>query len=556
MKLKKTSLFLCALFFLSLHVFSQKKIDSTGYYRDLISNSKNASELVLAYKFFKKEKEQAIKQKYYIGVAYSALQVSNTQHRLGQYYDSETSAIEGLKYLDSIPLDNEYAIRYRGSLLNRLGILKRTLQDYEKSLKYYFEFLAMAKTKKDSAIAYNNIGNAYKYLHKNFKAKESFEKAYSISRVLNDMEVISLTIGNLGYMRAILGEEKEGLSDMKKALQIKLKYNSSTIYESYKNIIDYYKYKNDRVKALYYAKKGYKEAKEKNISPYIEDVLSSLIDLKAYEFIKEYKENNDSIKNSRKFADNKYASYQYNYTQVELEREREKTKRKEAESRQIASDATAARNLFIAIFILIVSFFFFYTLRVRYKKGKLKTQFDTERKISKKLHDEVANDVYFMMSRLENNPNAKKEWVDDLEEIYLKTRDISKAIAAVDVSTNFDELLKDLIASYKTQGVNIFTRNVAQIPWNSVANLKKETLYRVIQELMTNMKKHSKASLVTIQFEEKQHKIVIRYVDNGIGCQLRQGNGLHNTENRMAMVGGSIIFESEINKGFQAKLVI
>ena len=113
-----------------------------------------------------------------------------------------------------------------------------------------------------------------------------------------------------------------------------------------------------------------------------------------------------------------------------------------------------------------------------------------------------------------------------------------------------------MIAGYKTKNVNIFTRNISEISWNSIENLKKETLYRVIQELMTNMKKHSKASMVTLQFKKIKNKAVITYVDNGVGCKLKYGNGLRNTENRMEMAGCTITFESETNKGFQATLTI
>ncbi len=73
---------------------------------------------------------------------------------------------------------------------------------------------------------------------------------------------------------------------------------------------------------------------------------------------------------------------------------------------------------------------------------------------------------------------------------------------------------------------------------------------------MTNMKKHSQASLVTLQFEEQKKKISVTYRDNGIGCDLKYGNGLRNTENRTDLAGCRITFESEINNGFEANIIL
>ncbi|MFT6754570.1 MAG: signal transduction histidine kinase, partial [Urechidicola sp.] len=50
----------------------------------------------------------------------------------------------------------------------------------------------------------------------------------------------------------------------------------------------------------------------------------------------------------------------------------------------------------------------------------------------------------------------------------------------------------------------------------------KITIYRILQELMTNMKKHSKASHVVITFIQKPKRIFINYLDNSIGGKLKK----------------------------------
>ena len=87
-------------------------------------------------------------------------------------------------------------------------------------------------------------------------------------------------------------------------------------------------------------------------------------------------------------------------------------------------------------------------------------------------------------------------------------------------------------------------------------HLKKMTIYRVLQELMTNMKKHSKASIAVLSFQTINQKLTITYKDNGVGCDLKKQNGLLNTENRIKTINGTITFESQPKNGFHVKITI
>ena len=86
----------------------------------------------------------------------------------------------------------------------------------------------------------------------------------------------------------------------------------------------------------------------------------------------------------------------------------------------------------------------------------------------------------------------------------------------------------------------------------------KITLYRVLQELMVNMKKHSECSLVAIAFKNNGQFLEISYSDNGKGSQnqLHTKNGLQNVENRIFSINGNITFDTEPDKGFKVKIII
>ena len=168
----------------------------------------------------------------------------------------------------------------------------------------------------------------------------------------------------------------------------------------------------------------------------------------------------------------------------------------------------------------------------------------------------MANDVYQVMTKLENNPDVEPEVMDDLENIYSKTRDISRENSPIDFNEDFDVLLNDLFLSFKNQKVNIVTRNIVKIDWSRVSDLKKMAIYRVLQELLTNMKKHSQASLVALTFNKLGAKVSIDYKDNGIGCELKKKLGLQNAENRITSLKGTITFDSQRNNGFEVHIIV
>ena len=160
------------------------------------------------------------------------------------------------------------------------------------------------------------------------------------------------------------------------------------------------------------------------------------------------------------------------------------------------------------------------------------------------------------MTKLQTSIPIQEDVLDDLEEIYTRTRDISKQNSAIDLTENFSETLNDLLLTYKNEVITVITKNGTTIDWGLVSDVKKTTVYRVLQELMTNMKKHSNATIVVVAFQRKNNKITIDYSDNGDGCSLKKGNGLQNTENRIKTIGGTITFDSQVNNGFKSTITL
>ncbi len=77
-------------------------------------------------------------------------------------------------------------------------------------------------------------------------------------------------------------------------------------------------------------------------------------------------------------------------------------------------------------------------------------------------------------------------------------------------------------------------------------------VYRILQEGFNNVIKHSKASTVTIKIETIENFLQIIFQDNGTGFETKtakSGQGLLGIKERVSLLKGTLIIESEIQKG-------
>jgi signal transduction histidine kinase len=93
----------------------------------------------------------------------------------------------------------------------------------------------------------------------------------------------------------------------------------------------------------------------------------------------------------------------------------------------------------------------------------------------------------------------------------------------------------------------------------------KETamnLYRIVQENLNNILKHSHAKLASVRLERDVHDIQLRIVDDGCGFETDEtgdnpkGLGLKNIAERVKMLGGKLKMESRPGNGTQVEVTI
>ncbi|PKP14876.1 MAG: hypothetical protein CVU07_12640, partial [Bacteroidetes bacterium HGW-Bacteroidetes-23] len=186
----------------------------------------------------------------------------------------------------------------------------------------------------------------------------------------------------------------------------------------------------------------------------------------------------------------------------------------------------------------------------------------TETRISKRIHDELANDVFnamtFVQTQNLEKTEVKEVLLDTMDHIYQRTRDISKENSDIRTDENFGPDFFQMIDSYSDNSMNVIKKISSELNWQKMSAEKKITVFRVVQEFLINTKKHSEATLVIIDFLEQKNRLILTYTDNGIGLKKAQNrkSGLQNAENRILAIKGRLIFDTAIQKGFKATVFI
>ncbi len=561
--LKTTSLFLFVYFFTCHgYVFAQQKmaVDSAKYWAKMILNPKEGQDLTEGYLFFEKATKKSLEANDTINSIYNLSILTIADFELSFFHDSEKDAVHALKLLDEMET-SEWKSETTISIHNSLGKTHRALKDYESAIDSYNNVLKLTDISNDSVTAYNNKGNVYKDENKDQKALTQYLLAYIASLKNTDSIENARVLDNLGYIQSKL-QDSQGFNKMKEALKMRiLKNDYSGIFASYSNFSEYYKQKGQLDSALFYANELYNLAKDHHGLKYQQEALSILLKLDDSPYAQEYINITDTLTKWKLRQGVKYSHAKYN-----VEKEREKARQKSlAQKLQSEEEKKRQRLLFIGlgILLLISSIFLYFIQNTKHKREKTKEvireTFQTERRLSKKVHDELANDMSDTLNYIDNHdkiPNDIKDYLlDRLDDLYDRTRDISAEIDGFD-STDFAKSLKFLITQHNTEGVKVITNVTSGINWDKISDHKKMNIYRTLQELLVNMRKHSKATEVTVIFKSEGKKHFINYTDNGIGAEIENVHlrGLQNAETRIKNIGGSITFNSSKGNGFKAHL--
>lgn len=517
------------------------------------------------YEFYKsKQLYESLKEsgkKDSANIGFILIQMAAIQQVNGDYYGSKETVTEALLYVKKKSV-------YIATINNRLGIADKELSLYDDAIFYYKKAANDYKNPIDKITPLSNIAPIYIQQKKYDKAITLLESLLSKKSLKDKNYIIEnvILIDNLGYAYFKKGMDQKGFSLMNEALQIRNECKDTYgSIESYLHLADYYA-KKDIQKSNKNALTAYHTATKLNSVDERLEALQILISndhsAQNSKYVQRYFTLNDSIIKVRNNFKNKFAKIKYDAKKEKDENA--KLRLEKAENQLSLQTAKYLRIVFVIVFIFLVILI---AILIRYYKNKnkaleFKTSYNTETRIAKKIHDELANDVFHVIAFAESQSlskeSAKENLLQKLDDIYGRVRGISRENNRIDTGINFTKSIKEMLSTYNTSERNIMITNLENINWEIIDDIKKITISRILQELMVNMKKHSNANLVVIKFENDQKSILIHYIDNGKGCEKDRiaKNGLQNMENRIQAVKGTIEFDTEPGKGFRVNIAI
>ena len=520
--------------------------DSLPYYTQKINTSSNNEELLAAFRYLKTKQLEDERQQLNLAQVYNLIYMARVQQKIGLLTESEATATQALQLVEQLKT-TPTKTAYQNTLYNHLGKIYKEMGMLTQARYFYKKALAKASPKQQ-AILLNNLGNTYREQQKDSMAIAYYTQAIALSKKNKNLENIARSTDNLGYTLRFR-EPKTALEHLNTALELRKELASKEgLFTSYIHLGEFYQLQQQPEQAQLYFQQAQQIASQFQNLKYKESALKKLVSLTEMPLVKNYLQVKDSLDRLNEKAESNYLAIQFQLQKTE----------REAALLQVEKEKESQKTFLfqlIGILVFILALAIFAYLKIKHRKEKIEEVFSTESRIAKKIHDEVANDIYYLMAKLQNSTYQKEDTLDRLEDIYHTSRNISRENKSFPTQENFTEVLQEMLSHYQTQTIKIITKNLSAIDWEHTSVLKKATLYRIIQELFTNMKKHSEASLVLLDFQQKGKKLVINYTDNGKGSELKKKNGLVNTESRIRAIKGSITFETETNKGFKVQII-
>ncbi|WP_396146275.1 sensor histidine kinase [Flavobacterium sp.] len=222
--------------------------------------------------------------------------------------------------------------------------------------------------------------------------------------------------------------------------------------------------------------------------------------------------------------------------------------------------------LYLIVFIILIvllSILYLNKYRRKQKEVDLKNNVVTNLKliieaeekernrIATEIHDGLGGLLSAAKMQISSNNNPKIEEL--IDKIIVESKSISNNLTTELLSRkNLIEVVNDYIVLLNQNCINIKfqTVNFEQIE-NKNLNIN---IYRIIQELLTNVIKHAKSSEVLLQLSKFENKVQISIEDNGIGfdynsTKLNSGVGLSNIKQRINLYNGNIVIDSKLNLG-------
>lgn len=208
--------------------------------------------------------------------------------------------------------------------------------------------------------------------------------------------------------------------------------------------------------------------------------------------------------------------------------------------------------------------------RIRYKNELSLEVFNAQeherKKIGEELHDNInqlLGVVKLYIEHAQVNPAAQDEMLkkssEYIKQVINEIRGLSKSLVSPTLSdVGLIESIRELIDSIlkiKTIQIDLHKENFSE---ELLTDNQKLMVYRITQEQLNNILKHSRAEHVDIFFSQKGSNAHLRIEDDGVGFDTKKatsGLGLKNMRHRLELFNGDLKVVSAPEQGCRLEAI-
>ena len=499
------------------------------------------------------------------------------------YFDigNHIKAIENYKtaaiYYENLG-DKDYMFYTKSDIINIYGangFYEKTIEEREKiikeklALKYYN---GLSVDYYNLALSYGDINNFEKkeaYLLKSLEEQNKIEEDEfnNSTQILASLSKFYAT-RNVTKAKEYLDKAEKSISKSEKGTLRNLFVNDAKAF--------YLFHKGELNQSLALYKQTLKTVEDSNnteekinTNQQIYKIYEAKGDTKnALKYYTVYNKVKDSI-----YSVKKTNALTYYQTLYETEQQEKKITQQKASINLLAKENEAKQRLLLFGGIgLLLSFLIFYLYRNRktlqkekklqeeYAQKLLLSQEDERKRISKDLHDSLGQSLLLIKNKVSLKSDEKtKELVNNAIE---EMRSISRVLHPfqledIGISRALENLVHQLDENYK----DIYIFGDIEDIQGVLTPEKEVNVFRIVQECLSNIIKHSEAVSAKIELMRVKNHISFSIKDNGIGFDFSEeyndfkSLGLKTIKERVKFLNGTLKIDSEKDAGSTFKIL-
>jgi signal transduction histidine kinase len=490
--------------------------------------------------------------------------------RLGDYDKAMEFSFKSLKLAEDLGWEAKVL-----QLHNNIGLIYRDREEYDKALIHLKQ--SMKTLYFVDPESYHHIGRIYMKQAKYDLSQLYLDSCETIAIERNNQNILSGALNSKAELAILQNKVQEAKSLLIIAKDIVESIDQDGYKgEVYLNLSSVFRLLEQYDSSLFYANKGIERSlglgeKESLASGYrkLSETYQDFGDFKnGLQYIEKYNVIRDSILNEKRLKNISVVEIKYETAikDLEIEVSRKNLNRLKKEKEELLWGSVLVLGLLVMLSVVIASYFKVSSVK---KENQMQADFtkhillsqEIERKrIASDLHDSIGQNLLLIKSNkyIQDNKNMESIVTQTLEEV----RSISRGLHPVQLERlGFTAAIEEVIDKCEKSSEILISDDIENID-KLLTSENELNLYRIIQECLSNVLKHSKAKSAKVDIRPIGNKVVCTIQDNGIGFNYRskikggKSIGLTSLNERVKYLGGKLTISSASTTGTMYKFVI